>query len=104
MGDITGTTGNDLLFFSGSREQFSEMLVNPYSGYTVYVEEEKNVNSNTYEGLTGIDTLLLSNFGDVLIAESSDGSQMVASIESIIAGEGGDVIITASIDTQRAGL
>jgi hypothetical protein len=43
MADITGTTGNDLLFFSGSQEQFSEMLVNPYSGYTVYVDDEKNV-------------------------------------------------------------
>jgi Ca2+-binding RTX toxin-like protein len=105
MADVTGTNGNDFLFFNGTMQQFSATIINPYSGQAISIDEEKNVNSSSYEGLAGFDTLLMSNVGDVLFADSSvDASSagtsaamlILSSVERIIAGEGGDVIVTAS--------
>lgn len=104
MADITGTNGNNFLFFSGTVQQYSTTVTNPYTGQSFLVDDEKNVNQASYDGLGGFDTLLMSNYGDVLYADNSvdayatgvSTAQMLVNVERIIAGEGGDVIVTAS--------
>lgn len=104
MADVTGTPGNDVLFFMGALGQYTATITNPYSGQTLSVDDEKNINSSSYEGLSGFDTLIMSNVGDVIFADSSVNpnstdtvaTQMLSNVERILAGEGGDVIVTAS--------
>ena len=104
MADITGNNGDNFLFFTGAVQQYSATVTNPYTGQIFLVDDEKNVNQSSYDGLSGFDTLLMSNHGDVLYTDNSVDSytagvstgQMLANVERIIAGEGGDVIVTAS--------
>lgn len=98
MADVTGTNGNDILFFQGTTEFVSTTLTNPYSGATITIDEELNANSSSYEGLAGIDTLLMTNRGDYLFLEDTDGTQMVSGVERVLAGAGGDYIILSSED------
>ncbi|MCB9988057.1 MAG: cadherin-like domain-containing protein [Rhodospirillales bacterium] len=67
-------------------------ITNAYSGHTFMIDEEKNVNNSTYEGLAGIDTMFMTNVGDVLFLENSVGNQMVFNVERFLSGAGGDVI------------
>lgn len=96
MPDITGTGGNDVLFFQGTVGQLTVTLVNPYSGASIYIDEEKNINNSTYNGLGGVDTLFLTSIGDAFFSVDSIGVQTILNIERIIAGDGGDVIVMAS--------
>lgn len=101
MADQTGTNGNDLLFFSGTNGHLNYTFVNPYSGDSFSIDEEKNVNNSTYEGLAGIDSLLMTNAGDaIFIADHITGQQRVISVEIFVAGDGGDVIHLASTDFE----
>ena len=92
MADVTGTGGNDLLTFNGVVQQLTMTITNAYSGKTLLIDDEFNVNTSSYEGLTGIDTLLMSNRGDAIFLTNNAGVQMVFNIETIVAGAGGDVI------------
>ena len=89
---VVGTSGDDLLFFSGSLGQFTETITNPYSGESIAIDEQFNRNDDTYDGLTGFDTLLASNVGDVLLLRDSGNNQTLFNVEEIIAGNGGDVL------------
>lgn len=89
------TTGNDFIFFQGNIEQFTMTLVNPYSSESIYIDEEKNVNSGVYDGLDGTDTVLMTNLGDVLLLIDDQNNQTVKNVEVFIAGDGGDVISLA---------
>ncbi len=90
------TNGNDTITFSGTLQQFTATLTNAYSGYTLSIDEEKNVNNTAYDGLNGTDTLIMSSLGDVLLIDNGSGVQMIRNVESIIASAGGDVINLAS--------
>src|SRR3989338_4269686 len=92
MADVVGTNNNDILFFDGQLQHLTTTLVNAYSGETIFIDDDYNVNTSSYEGLAGIDTLFMTNFGDALTVTNDDGVQMIANIERIIAGDGGDVI------------
>ncbi len=96
MASIIGTNGSNTLIFHGNVGQLTVTLVNPYSGESIYIDEEKNINDSSYDGLGGTDTLLLSSLGDALFLENPAGTLNIANIESILAGDGGDVIIMAS--------
>lgn len=96
---ITGNNGNNTLLFVGQAGQYSATLVNPYSGLTITVNEEKNIGTHSYDGMGGIDTLFLTNTGDVLVAFGADGIT-INGIERIVAGAGGDVISIASASTS----
>lgn len=89
---VTGTNSNDTLNFQGTVEQFTATLVNPYSGLSIFVDDVKNVNNTTYDGLAGTDTLLLTSTGDVLLLDNGDSAPSVQNIERFFAGAGGDVI------------
>lgn len=95
MAPVTGTGGNDIITFQGNLEQYTATLVNPYSGATVFIDDQKNVNTATYDGLGGTDTLSMSFHGDVLILDNGNGAPTVSNIERYVAGAGGDVIILA---------
>ncbi len=96
MADIIGTPGNDFLFFQGQVEQLTLTLVNPYSSASVDIDDEFNVNTASYEGLSGFDVLNMTNIGDALFVEDSVGNQLVANIEFFRAGNGGDIVALAS--------
>lgn len=97
MADITGTNGSDRFDFTGSLEQLTLALVNPYSGKVLLVDDEMNLNSSSYEGLAGIDILFMTNFGDALFLEDLEtGVQMFSGIERFFAGDGNDIVNLAS--------
>lgn len=92
---VTGTNGNDTLFFQGVLGSVSTTLTNPYDGTTFTLNDLYNNNTATYDGLGGTDTLLLTNVADLLLPETG-GVQTIANVENIVAGNGGDVINVAS--------
>ncbi len=96
MTDVTGTSGDDFLFFSGLSEELDMTLVNAYSGETIFISSIYNVNTATYNGLAGNDTLLMTNMGDALFILNDANQQTLFSIERIVAGDGGDVINLSS--------
>ncbi|HTK84545.1 MAG TPA: Ig-like domain-containing protein [Patescibacteria group bacterium] len=96
MTDVTGTSGDDFLFFSGLEEELDITLTNAYSGETLFISDIYNVNTATYDGLTGNDTLLMTNVGDALFILNDANQQTLFSIERIVAGDGGDIINLAS--------
>ncbi|MCF8495428.1 MAG: type I secretion C-terminal target domain-containing protein [Alphaproteobacteria bacterium] len=86
------TPGNDFIFFQGILQQLTVTVTNAYSGEGIFIDDEKNVNSGTYDGLGGTDTLLMSSHGDALFLLDNRGQQTLRNVETIIAGDGGDVI------------
>jgi hypothetical protein len=88
----TGTPGNDTFFFQTNLGQLTLTMVNPYSGETVLIDEEKNINDEIYDGVDGQDTILFTNFGDAIFIADDLHQQIVFSIEIFIASEGDDVI------------
>ncbi len=95
MAPISGTNGNDVIIMDGTVAQYDATFVNPYSGAVISVSDTYYVNNNTYDGLAGTDTLLMSNLGDVLVLDDGTGAPTVQNIERFVAGAGGDVIILA---------
>ena len=89
---VTGTSGNDTLFFQGWTEQLTMTLTNAYSGEVLSLNDIYNGNTAIYDGLGGTDTLLMSNAGDFLTIRDGGGNQTLFSVEQIVAGNGGDVI------------
>ncbi|QQG36294.1 MAG: DUF4114 domain-containing protein [Micavibrio aeruginosavorus] len=96
MADINGTGGNDFLNFSGTMTTITTTLTNPYTGQTVNVNDIYNLTNSTYDGLGGTDVLLMTNVGDALFATNSSGQATLTSVETLLAGDGGDLIVTAS--------
>ncbi len=96
MADVTGTPGSDIIFFQGQLTFLDVTLSNPYSGEIIDIEDNYNMNTKSYEGLSGFDTLFMTNVGDAFFSVDSIGRQMLFNIESIVAGDGGDIIILAS--------
>ena len=86
------TNGNDFITFSGSMQQLTVTLVNAYSGYTISIDDEKRLNNDSYDGLGGTDTLFMTSAGDALFIDDGAGNQVFNNIETILAGNGGDII------------
>jgi hypothetical protein len=94
--DQVGTNGNDLLICGGVVQELSVTLTNPYSGEVISDDDVYNVNADTYNGLEGTDTLLLSNVADALFLVNDANQQTLVSVERVVAGDGGDIINLAS--------
>lgn len=92
MSQILGTNGNDFLTLSGNIASLNFTITNAYTGATYLFDEEKFLNDSTYDGLAGIDTLFLTNFGDALFLRNENNDQTLFNVERILAGNGGDVI------------
>lgn len=70
--------------------------MNAYSAETIFIDEEKNINTGTYDGLGGTDTVFMTNVGDALFITDGIGNVTLTNIERILAGNGGDVIQLSS--------
>lgn len=92
---VVGTDGNDVLLFDGSLQWLTLTVTNAYSGRSLYIDDEYNVNQSSYEGLAGIDTLAMSSRGDALFIANAQGVRLIHNIEQILAGQGGDLIVLA---------
>lgn len=89
---VTGTSGNNIMVFQGIVGFYNETLVNPYTGYTVSVSGNKNINNAIYDGLGGTDTLSMTSMGDVVTLVDAYGVIMVKNVEIISAGLDGDIV------------
>ncbi len=88
---FAATTGPDFLSFQGTDQSLAAETITSPSGGTVTVPAGTyRVNTSTYDGLAGFDTLLMTNFGDVLDERSG---QQVENVERFIAGDGDDVLL-----------
>jgi Ca2+-binding RTX toxin-like protein len=93
---ITGSNSNDFFYFSGEMEYLSTTITNPYSSASLTLEDEYKVNNSIYDGFDGTDILLMGSHDEALFIRMGDvDEQTVSSVEVIIAGNGGDVIILA---------
>lgn len=95
---VTGTNGNDVINFQGTLEQFTATLVNPYSGYSVFVDAIKRVNSTSYDGLGGEDVMFMTSTGDVIMLNDGNGNALLSNVEVIQAGGGDDILFLADLD------
>lgn len=94
---ITGTNGNDFFFIQSNELNLTTTIVNAYSGESIAVNGYYNVNYEFYDGLNGIDTLFMSNLGDVLLMDDPvTGNQMATNMEVFFAGAGADIINLSS--------
>jgi Ca2+-binding RTX toxin-like protein len=95
MADVNGTNGSDFLNFTGNVTTINNTFTNPYTGQTVTVNDTFNLTNLTYDGKNGSDFLIMTNVGDAIFATNSLGQASLNSIETIFAGDGGDLILTA---------
>lgn len=99
MADITGTNANDILFFQGLLQTLNITFTNPYTGEVFSIDDDKNVNIASYDGLAGDDTLFMTNLGDaIFVRDLVSSEQMVFNVEVFFAGDGGDVIQLADAE------
>lgn len=94
-GAVTGTPDDNSFFLGGSLGQLTVTLVNPYSGDSIFIDEEKNINDEFYDGLGGQDSLGMTSFADAVFIVDSLDQQMIFSIEHFSAGPGADIVIMA---------
>lgn len=99
MAELTGTNGSDTFFFQGEMAHLTMGFFNPYSGEFFSVDDEFNLNSVSYNGLGGSDTIFMTNLGDAIFLEHHITQQRtVTNVEVFFAGDGGDLIHLASVN------
>ena len=98
-----GTNGNDTLFFQGVQQQLTTTLTNDYSGESIAINDIYNVGTSAYNGMNGLDTLLMTNAADAMFALT--GSNLTLnSVENIAAGPGNDIVDLASNQVRLGNL
>lgn len=95
MADVNGGNGNDFLNFSGSLTNINATYINPYTGQSVSVSDTYNLTNLTYDGKGGSDFLVMTAHGDAIFAANSMGQASINSVETLYAGDGGDLIMLA---------
>lgn len=95
MADVNGGNGNDFLNFSGGLTTVNGTYINPYTGQSVSVNDTYNLTNLTYDGKNGSDFLVMTAHGDALFATNTLGQASLNSIETLYAGDGGDLIMLA---------
>lgn len=89
------TNFDDFIDFQGEIGQLTITLINPYSGEVLDIDDEYNINTGSYNGLGGTDTMIFTNSGDALMIVNALRHQLIANIENFLAGDGGDLIVLA---------
>lgn len=95
MADVNGGNGNDFLNFSGSLTTINATYINPYTGQSVSVNDTYNLTNLTYDGKGGSDFLVMTAHGDAIFAANALGQASLNSVETLYAGDGGDLIMLA---------
>lgn len=90
-GDVVGPSMN----FIGTVQTVNETIVNPYSGGTLTLDGTFNVNTSSYQGTAGTDTLVGTNFGDLLFVQEPLGNQTICGVEVIVTQNSFDAMILA---------
>lgn len=90
-----GTNTFDVFSIQENLAQLTVTLINPYSGESIYIDEEKNVNNDVYYGYDAEDVIIMTNFGDAIFIANAMRQQMVHDVEVFIASGGGDVVVMA---------
>lgn len=104
MATFNGTNGSDLFLIQENLGQLTITLVNPYSGESIYIDEEKNINGDIYHGHGGDDVMVMTNFGDAIFIANAMRQQMIYEVENFIASGGGDVIVMADEEITTGNL
>jgi cysteine-rich repeat protein len=91
----TGTITGTAMSFVGTVQFVRETIANPYSGETVTLNRNLNVNTSSYQGTDGVDTLTGTTRGDFLLAQQPEGNQTICGVENIISQNSFDAIILA---------
>ena len=94
VGAVSGTS----MSFVGAGpplQQVDTTLVNPYSGATVAVSSQFNVNTSSYEGVGLNDTLFGTNNGDYLLIQDPIGTQRLCGVENVLTQNSFDAMILA---------
>lgn len=91
LGAVSGTS----MSFVGTRQRVNQTLVNPYSGASITLNSQFNVNASSYKGTDGVDTLRGTNFGDFLVAQEPRGEQRICGVEQVITQQSFDAMILA---------
>ncbi len=82
--------------FDGTEQLVNMILVNPYTGDKIAVNETKNLNQAIYTGGVNQDAIFMTSLGDALFIRSGlSSNQIVSSVEIFFAGEGGDILYLA---------
>jgi cysteine-rich repeat protein len=81
--------------FIGSFQPFSATLVNPYSGASIFVSGDYNVNTSSYKGVGANDLLVGTGQGDVLLVQDPIGTQRICGVETVRGVTNFDVLVLA---------
>ncbi len=90
-----GTTSNNTLFFVGTQRTVDATIKNIYTGESIALNAIYNVNRNNVDGLSGINTYLASNSGDLMVIQDSIGNQAIKALNTFLLGNGNDIAILA---------
>ncbi len=99
-GDCTGApftaaVNGSLMSFMGSVQFVDTTLVNPYSGASLALSGNFNVNISSYRGVGANDVLEGTNLGDYLLVQDPIGTQRICGVESVLSRSSFDAIILA---------
>jgi len=79
--------------FQGLVRNFNKTYTNPYSGFTFALLGPLNNNISTYKGVSTADAIIMTTAGDALFLNApSLAPQTVCGVETILAGNAGDVV------------
>lgn len=79
--------------FQGLNRNFNRTFTNPYNGFTFSLLGPLNSNITTYKGVSTTDAILMTPAGDALfLNDPTLAPQTVCGVETILAGNGGDVL------------
>lgn len=95
-----GTPDDDFFLFQGTLGELTTTLINPYSNEHVSVHDFYNINITSYHGMGGNDVISFTNVGDALFIRDTSNNQVVFSVETFLAGDGGDIIVLADATIQ----
>lgn len=79
----TAENNASLMFFVGSVQQVNTTYVNPYSGETLTVNGQLNVNISSYKGVGTADVLAGTSGPDVLLVQDPIGTQRICGVETV---------------------
>jgi cysteine-rich repeat protein len=81
--------------FTGSIQSVTTTLINPYSGHSVPVSGNFNVNISSYKGVGTMDEIVGTSNADMLFVHTPLGTQRVCGVEFILSENNLDVLFLA---------
>jgi Ca2+-binding RTX toxin-like protein len=87
-----GGPGDDFFFLVGSEQALAETITNPYTGESFLRNGTYFINTSTYDGAGGFDTLVLSSISDYLTLTDNAANPVVANVDRFVLGAGDDVL------------